>query len=232
MLNFPVLFFWLLIEIILLFFLSKFLINSLVRLFYAITKSRSASFNILAVIFLPGTIIHELSHLLVAGMMFVPVGEIDILPKSDGDGVNLGTVEVGETDMVRRAIIGTAPLLVGLVIIFSLLFIFQSSLLSFDPLWQTILLLYIVFVISNNMFSSKKDMEGAYIFFGAVIFMSVAILAALYFTHLLPGEFIMEKLNTPSLLEFLKKIDLFLLIPLGINSLFIGLTRLLPNNYR
>ena len=42
------------------------------------------SVNLLSFIFLPGIIIHELSHLLVAVMLFVPVGNMEFTPKRNG----------------------------------------------------------------------------------------------------------------------------------------------------
>src|SRR3989338_5660551 len=82
------------IEFILLFFLSKKLINSLSLLIYKVTKSQKAVVNILAIIFLPGTIFHELAHLLTAGVMLVPVGEISVIPEVDGQPARNATQSV------------------------------------------------------------------------------------------------------------------------------------------
>lgn len=89
------------IEMILLFFLSKRLIKSLSLALFRITKSHSAVINTLAIIFLPGTIFHELSHLLTAGVLLVPVGEIKALPEIEKSGVKLGSVQIGKADPFR-----------------------------------------------------------------------------------------------------------------------------------
>jgi len=108
-LNLMLYFLLFIFELILLFFLSKKLINSLARIIFRLTKNHKAVVNILAIIFLPGTIIHELAHLLFAGLMMVPVGELSVVPEVDERGVKLGSVQIGKTDPIRGTIVGMAP---------------------------------------------------------------------------------------------------------------------------
>lgn len=126
-----------LIEMLLLALLSKRLVYALSALFYSITKSHKAMVNIMAILFLPGTIIHELAHLLSAGMLLVPTGEINLLPEVEGNTVKLGSVQVGKTDLIRRSMIGVAPILLGLFCIFALFIIVPFSLdnLSWWKAW-------------------------------------------------------------------------------------------------
>ena len=65
---------------------------------------------------------HELSHLLTAGVLFVRTGEIEFLPKMEGDQVKLGSVAIEKTDPVRRAIIGFASVFVGLSTILGIIY--------------------------------------------------------------------------------------------------------------
>ena len=158
------------VEVIILFLFSQSLTKALSAWFYYLFKSQTIVIQLLSILFLPGVIVHELSHLLTASMLFVPTGDIEFLPEIRGDEVKMGSVSIAHTDPFRRFLIGVAPLLVGLSILFLLFWYFLPglSLLS----WQTGILLYAVFEISNTMFSSRKDMEGA---IALLIFLSVVV---------------------------------------------------------
>src|SRR4051812_17870011 len=97
------------LELILLFILSRFLSRSLSLLFYHGTKSEKWAVWLLAIVFLPGTIIHELAHFLTAALLLVHVGDVEFMPKVHGSSVKLGSVAIGHTDIIRRAVIGFAP---------------------------------------------------------------------------------------------------------------------------
>lgn len=120
---------------------------------------------------MPGTLIHELSHYVMSHLLFVPTGNMTVIPKIDGENVRLGSVEIGKTDPLRRLFIGAAPFIFGTVLmILSLFFLFRSS----HPAFILYLLTaYILFEISNTMFSSKKDMEGAF-----EIILSIIVISA------------------------------------------------------
>lgn len=163
---------------------------------------------------MPGTLIHELSHILIAGVTLVPVGDISITPRIEGDKVKLGTAEVGESDPIRRALIGVAPVIVGLgLIVGSLHF------LGFTGLWSSLILLYIIFIIANTMFSSPKDLEGTI----EVVILIVSILIALYFLGFLDLVWISQRIFTSGTISVLNRVVIYLLIPiivdLGVYSL-------------
>jgi len=211
-------------ELILLFLLSRSLTSAVARFFYALTGSRRATVNILAIIFLPGTIIHELAHLLVAGMMFVPVGRIEILPQIDGDEVRLGSAEIGQTDMLRRMVIGLAPIIVGLLVMVGTLWLSYGNLSQETPVWQILVALYVIFQVGNSMFSSKKDMEGAVVLIVALLIVLTAVITAIYLLGFWP---FFTDLNLPQvpLKSFFEKADLLLLVPLGVDVVFLGLAK-------
>lgn len=210
------------LEIILLFFLSKRLIRALSISLFRITRNHTAVIHTLAIIFLPGTIIHELAHLLVAGIMLVPVGEISVLPEIEGDGVKLGSVQIGKVDPFRLTVIGVAPVLVGMSAILGILYFAQIS--SHSVWWQIVLGLYLIFEISNTMFSSKKDIIGTIGFVVAVLVLFIAILAVLYFWRPLILQNIWIYLNSQNLepiSKFFKLSSLYLLVPLVLDFLII-----------
>ena len=203
----------LILEIAFLYLFSRLITNSLAKLFYHHIHNSKIVINIFAVILLPGTIIHELAHILIAGVLLVPVGEIDFLPEIHEKGVRLGTAEIGQTDIFRSAIIGVAPVIVGLFIMISLLWL---NLLNFkDPTFLIlgkILLGYLIFVIANTMFSSRKDLEGV----GAVVLFIVLILVVLYFFRInQPFNWAIQFLDNNQ--DFLNKVATFLILPILID---------------
>lgn len=210
------------LEIILLFLLSRATTTELSILFYSITKSEKATISLMALVFLPGTIIHEFSHAIMARLLFVPVGKMELMPHSTGNSLKLGSVQVGKTDYMRNFFIGAAPFFVGVtLILFILFFAIQNSL--FSLWWAALLIVYSVFVIANTMFSSKKDMEGAVQFF---IIVGI-ILGALYIGGFRFNSIDWGFLNGLSLSEYTLRIMWYLLIPLGIDVVLIVISRIL-----
>lgn len=209
-------------ELILLFFLSRKLVNSLARIFYIITRSHRAVVHILAVLFLPGTIVHELAHLLFAGVMLVPVGELSVVPEIEEQGVKLGSVQIGKTDPFRRTIVGVAPVLLGMILIFS---IFLLVKIGVSPWWQILLGLYLIFQIGNTMFSSKKDVEGSLLFIILVFVLSGISIFALYLLNpqLLQN---ISKLDLNFAVPFFKQASIYLIIPVALDLLIILITNL------
>lgn len=214
-----------LLEIILLFFLSKKLINSLARIFYRITNSHRIVVNILAVIFLPGTIVHEMAHMLTAGLMLVHVGEMNFLPEVQEDGVKLGSVQIGKTDPFRMMLIGVAPVIVGLLSILLIVYLLFSS--NNILWWQAILGSYLVFEVGNTMFSSRRDLEGV---------ISFALALVLGISIFLGGVFLINQnifqnflsfitnLNLVHVYNFFKMSSLYLLFPVALDTIIILLT--------
>lgn len=138
--------------------------------------NRQLTVRLMAAVFLPGTIVHEFAHASVAQLMGVYVGDIELMPVIEGNGVKLGSVKIADTDPFRRFLIGTAPVFVGLVLIFLVLVIFQRFGQDW-PLWAVFLIYYTIFQVGNSMFSSRRDMEGA-----IELFIAIAIVAGiLYF---------------------------------------------------
>lgn len=141
----------------LLYILSRRVTRLLSRLFMQLFHSQSIAVHLLSFIFLPGVILHELSHLLIASILFVPTGEVEFFPEIHGSEVKMGSVAIARTDPFRRFLIGVAPLIGGLGILLLSSTYLLNALLS----WQSLLLFYITFEVANTMFSSSKDMEGA-----------------------------------------------------------------------
>lgn len=215
-----------LLELLLLFFLSRKLIHSLAQVLYRFTKSHKVMVHALALIFLPGTIIHELGHLLFAGVMLVPVGELSVMPEIEERGIKLGSVQIGRTDPIRRMIVGLAPVLLGMILIFS---IFLLVKIGEAPLWQIALALYLLFQIGNTMFSSRKDIEGSVLFVIIILSLALVTIISLYFLNpaLLQNFWLyLNQMNFEFMVSLFKQAVIYLSIPIVLNLLIIFLAKL------
>ncbi|HUV47130.1 MAG TPA: hypothetical protein VMW29_03270 [Candidatus Bathyarchaeia archaeon] len=158
-----------------LFFMSRALPKKLHLFFFLICKDKEQSIQLLTWLFLPGTVVHELSHLLVAELLRVPTGELSFTPEIRANNeIRAGGLKMAKTGPLRHALIGLAPIMVGITSIagftyFCLLPLLQKTLsIPFRPFYYQQLIInwlaififsFLIFNLSNTMFSSKKDLE-------------------------------------------------------------------------
>lgn len=164
-------------------------------------------------LFVPGTLVHEMAHFLTALFLLVPVGNLQLLPKIEENGVRLGSVSIAKTDPIRRFLIGIAPLFVGVGIIVGFFYFYPINRLISGGFWIVLFAVYLVFTVSNTMFSSKRDMEGVWGF----LFIISSILIILWFLGI--SIDITNFLNKTS--EVLKTSCLFMTIPIIIDVLYL-----------
>lgn len=177
--------------------------------------------SILAFIFLPGTIIHELAHYLMARLLFVPVGKMEFLPKQEGDTVKLGSVSIASSDPLRRLLIGVAPFLAGTSLIIITLFIAERE--SFWGInYAMLIIFYILFEIGNSMFSSKKDLEGAI----AVVLFVLLIIAFLFILGVRIDLGDLQKTLDDKTLHIFYQGAIYLLFPIGLDVGLITILRI------
>ncbi len=132
------------------------------------------------VVVLPGVVIHELSHWLMALALGVRVRRLSLGPVRKGQGrrVSLGSVQVSGADPVRSGLIGLAPLLGGSAVILGIgywvlgvgelgpIFAGQGLAGLWSGLGQIVrvadfwLWLYLIFAISNAMLPSESDVAA------------------------------------------------------------------------
>lgn len=200
-----------LIELIGLFLLSHTLTRLLSLVLVRITRSYPLTIHILAFLFLPGVIIHELAHMLVASMLFVHTGHIEFIPQIKGDHVKLGSVAIGHTDPIRRFLIGVAPVVIGLAVIFASFLFYFSFAFVIPQVWKIVILLYILFEVGNTMYSSRKDMEGAIAFL-----MTICVICAFLIFIFRPSLLIILQ---PLIIgkQFFQTMDIILAIIVGID---------------
>lgn len=153
-------------------FLQRWLQQHIQGLTYAVTGNPGCAVRVLFLVLLPGVLLHEASHWLVANLVGVRTGKVSIgLGKMRGKHFSLGSVTVERSDPLRESLIGVAPFIVGILAVWALMgFGFDlwapndpaqvldriSSTLS-DPL--TWVALYVVFAVSTSMIPSESDRE-------------------------------------------------------------------------
>ncbi len=135
-----------------------------------------------SLVFLPGTIIHELSHWIVAEILQVRTGTITIFPdlaeSEDGHTQRLGSVATARTDPFRGFLIGLAPFITGLGILAVLGRLLDLGWGLF-PWWQLGLIIYGIMVIGNSMMISESDRRSWP--FIIIFFTFILIVMSLYY---------------------------------------------------
>ena len=143
---------------------------------YRITGSEDMAMVILFLIYLPGILIHEASHWLVARLLGLKTSKFRVWPKYTRNTIGLGSVTVSSGGAVYDSLVGLAPLLVGSALIVLIgEQVFDTQTLAFawrtgrlldgltfavdglankpDSLWWS----YLLFAIANAMMPSASD---------------------------------------------------------------------------
>jgi len=215
-------------------------------LFYKLTKNQNTAIQILTWLLLPGTVIHEVSHMIIAELLGVRTGKFSFIPEIIEEGsVKAGSLTMQKTGPVRQTIIGLAPTILGIGLI-GLIGHYLYSLPRWPPqsngagtfdvpnglLGGVVIftLLYFLFVLSNTMFSSPKDLEQ--ILFPLVL---IAIIGGAFWLGGLSAETLVKaelKITLSiklfnALTEIFKPINWGLGITIIVNLILLGLTKFL-----
>lgn len=159
----------LILVLIALYLINRAIIKNLYLISYLLFKTPKLGLYLYFFLFLPGIIVHELSHFFMASLLAVPAGEIDIFPKKiDEKRYTLGSVKYAPTDPLRQNLIGIAPIIFGSIIItflvkFGLKIPLTQTLPSLNQLAinsSNLLFLYLILTISNSIFISKEDQKS------------------------------------------------------------------------
>ncbi len=177
----------------------------------------------MALLFFPGTLVHELSHFLTAKLLFVSTGKIELIPYGEGRNIKLGSVMIAKTDFMRNIFIGIAPFFAGTAILLSMLFYLPQNI--FENKFLLFLVVYIIFEIGNNMFSSKKDLEGTV----EVVLIICGVISIFFLLGFRIPSSIITAFVSFKAPYILNKCNKLLVIPLGIDALVILIMKLLNN---
>ena len=207
------------LALVCLYILSQAFLQRLYEVLVKLTRSHKKAIYTIAAIFLPGTFVHEISHFMAALFLLVPVGELRLFPEIQERGVNLGSVQIGKTDVLRQAIIGIAPFLVGTGIMLALIWHGITTHALYQPLYVAVTL-YVIFQLSHTMFSSKRDLR-AVIELGILIIVIVSLLLIFNITE--PFELAGRTIEEQRML--IERVSLYLFIPIGLEALLLILFR-------
>jgi hypothetical protein len=167
---------WFVLTLLPLALLQRLLHREIQALFLILSRSLILTTALFSLIFLPGVLLHELSHYVAAVILGVPAASFSLVPRTLPDGrLQLGYVETVRTDAVRDSLIGAAPLFAGGLVVAFL----SMTRLDLLPLWSALrgrqfglfwkeaallpgspdfpLWFYLVFAISSTMLPSRSD---------------------------------------------------------------------------
>lgn len=210
------------IELIVVFFTSRYVFSSLLFLFKKLFFSERVALGLVSILFLPGVFLHEFAHLLMAQALWVKGLHVEFKPVLHDGGLKLGSATITRCDPVRRLLIGLAPVLAGASVLILLTMqvadLYKESIPQNWPL--LILFLYGVFVVANTMFSSKKDMEG-----GVGLLVLAAILIGVFeFAGVRVVGITMALLNHQNVVNVLPRLAVLFAVPVIINVIFVGVS--------
>lgn len=192
----------LVVELFGLFLLSRWLTKTMYILFYVLSRSRTVAVSLMSTILFPGTVIHELSHLFTAEILGVKTGKLSLIPENINEKeIRAGSVQIASTDPFRRYLIGFAPIITGTISLFCLSYFLpqlwqdvtraaQNRTLFISPSWYIFIIVgYLIFTISNTMFTSREDTRG-FLPFALIIAAFVASAYALGLRIQISGVFL------------------------------------------
>ncbi len=142
-------------QIIILYFISRVTVQETFYFFAHFTRSQRVIFSLVSTVFFVGTVLHEMAHFLMAVGLMLRVHDVKIFPEWEGNSIKLGRVLYEKKDFVRGILVGIAPIFAGVYFFWLVAYwsqIFQGNI----PLQAVII--YLMFVISTTMFSSKQDL--------------------------------------------------------------------------
>ncbi len=206
------------LEFLIIFKLSRILLKKLFKFFYKISKNERFAIKTIALLFLPGTFIHEVSHFLFALFLLVPTGKLELVPEINVKDVKMGSLEIAKTDILRRNLIGIAPMIIGVSVVIALIYLVTQN--KVEPIY-VVLASILIFQISNTMYSSKKDLELA-----LPLILIISIIALIFYLVKIKIPInLFDLINTLKLASLFQSVDKYLIFPIFLNSVFVLILR-------
>lgn len=155
--------------------LQQWLHRHIQGLAFALTGNPGCAVRLLFCLLLPGVLLHETSHYVVAKLLLVRTNGISVgVGRAKKNQVSLGSVNVERSDPVRQSLIGVAPFVVGISAILLVagwgFGLWPDAGLSLEQMfqrvreyahdWTTWLDLYLIFAVSTAMIPSESDRES------------------------------------------------------------------------
>jgi hypothetical protein len=152
-----------------------------------------------------------MSHFVMATILFLKVRDVDVFPSWQHNYIKLGKVVYEKKDVLRSIIVGIAPVIIGLLFFWWLSII---DALQGDMLWLRILLIFIIFIISSTMFSSKQDLIDIIYIIPLVFVIGLIV----YILQIDLRSVFQHKILLDSLAKFLYDVNIYLVLSLMIHG--------------
>lgn len=225
---------WCILTLVPLALLQRLLHREMQACFLILSRSPEFSITLFSIIFLPGVLLHELSHYVTAVILGVQTARFSLVPQLLPNGrLQLGYVETVKTDIVRDSLVGMAPLIAG----GSLVAFLAVTRLDLLPLWATLrngqlglfwlglgllprapdfpLWFYLLFTISSTMLPSQSDRHAwAPLAIAIAVLLGLAVLAG-------AGPWMLEHV-APALNRFLLSAAVVFGLSAALHALLIG----------
>ena len=170
---------YLLVSLLFIFVTHRIMAKEISTFVHRLGGDGKAFITLWSAVFLPGTILHEVSHFLVALALGVRTGKVEVLPEfiedtgSDNNKVHLGYVQVAKMNPLQGFFVGFAPLITG-----SGVLVWLSTLIPtyYDDknYWLLALVIYIFFAVANSFFPSWQDIKQTLVFVFIVVIFLIA----------------------------------------------------------
>jgi hypothetical protein len=191
-----------------------------------LTKKPNLAIGVFSLLLLPGVFIHEVSHLIMAIILRVPVRKISLIPQVNKKGkIRLGFLETAKSDILRDSLIGLAPFILGLILLgyigmTKLGFVnfietpdFQAIVVNLKNIPEAAdfgLWFYFAFAISTTMLPSASDRQSwKFIMIVVATIMGLVLISGL-------GDWMAQNIF-PILNQWLLSISLILIISILIH---------------
>jgi hypothetical protein len=171
-------FLWFAAALVLLLLLERWIHRHLQGTMLLLTGDPDIAVWLYAIPLLPGVALHEISHAIAGWLLGAHVGRISIFPARADGRVQLGFVPVEKMGLVRTALVGLAPLVVGCLVLVFIGFKGLQLGSAVDALveqdWPALIdgvqevfqapgmwiWAYLAFAVSNTMLPSRSDMRA------------------------------------------------------------------------
>ena len=145
---------------------------------YLLTGSLDLAMVILFLVYLPGILIHEGAHWLMAKSLGLKTGKFRVWPRKQGKHIGMGSVSVASGGTLADSLVGLAPLLLGSILVALICArLFETG--KIGDTWQGnnwpagmqamvlalldeedgLLWSYLLFAVANAMMPSSSDRE-------------------------------------------------------------------------
>lgn len=200
---------WFMLSLGILLFARRLMSDWLQRCLLLILRRADRAIIAYAAILFPGVLLHETSHWIVARVLGVRVGPIQLVPRVRPGGLlQLGSVEIESVDSLRSTLIGAAPLLAGLAALTALVRLWPGIGVAWGAFDWTIpaalrtaqiaaavpwfgLWFYLAWAVSNTMLPSPADRRG---WLTVLIVITAALGASIYLGY---GPQILSSVQNP-----------------------------------